>query len=284
MKVNGSKVVYDGDPADMQRSWQAWNIDLASFGANLQSVTSLVIGVEGAGAAGTLLLDDIRLYTLPRELITPVQPGPASLVGHWSLDGNVQDSSGMGNHGTVNGSPTYALGRIGQAMTFDGFDDYVAIDGVTGSITNDDITLAGWVKTADTGNVYWLSCNGPAGSTANVVLFGILSGQVAIYDTNAAEGRSSTLVNDSEWHHLAYSRSGSTGSIYIDGNLEKTHTANFTFTDPGNRWSIAQEWDDATPSNFLAGTVDDVRIYDVGLSYAEIAALAGRILPFDKPF
>ena len=284
VKVNGSKVTYDGDPADMQRGWQAWNIELASFGANLQSVTSLVIGVEGTGATGTLLLDDIRLYALPRELITPVQPGPAGLVGHWALDGNVQDSSGLGNHGTVNCNPTYALGRIGQAMTFDGFDDYVAIDGVTAGITNDDITLAGWVRTADTDNVYWLSCNGPAGSTANVVLFGILSGQLAIYDTSAAEGHSSVLVNDSEWHHLAYSRSGSTGSIYIDGNLEKTHTANFTFTDPGNRWSIGQEWDDATPSNFLAGTVDDVRIYDVGLSYAEIAALAGRTLPFDKPF
>jgi len=27
-----------------------------------------------------------------------------------------------------------------------------------------------------------------------------------------------------------------------------------------------------------------VRIYDYGLSYAEVAGLAGRALPFDKPF
>ncbi len=99
-----------------------------------------------------------------------------------------------------------------------------------------------------------------------------------------AEGHSSTLVNDSEWHHLAYSRIGSTGYIYVDGNLENTHTPNWTFTDPGNRWSIGQEWDDVTPSNFLAGAVDDLRIYDRGLSYAEIAGLAGRTLPFDEPF
>jgi hypothetical protein len=39
-----------------------WNLDLASVGANLQSVTSLAIGVEGSGAAGLLLLDDIGLY------------------------------------------------------------------------------------------------------------------------------------------------------------------------------------------------------------------------------
>jgi hypothetical protein len=30
--------------------------------------------------------------------------------------------------------------------------------------------------------------------------------------------------------------------------------------------------------------VDDARIYNYGLSYAEIAALAGRAQPFDKPF
>ena len=284
VKVNGSKVVYDGDALDMQRGWQAWNIELTSFGVNLQSVTSLVIGVEGSGATGTLLLDDIRLYALSREFITPVQPDAARLIGHWKFDGDTLDYSGLGNNGIANGVPTYALGKIGQALSFDGFDDYVEIDSVTASITSDDITLAGWVNTADTGNVYWFSCNGPAGSTANVVLFGILGGQAAIYDTSAAEGHSSTLVNDSEWHHLAYTRSGSTGSVYVDGTLENTHTANFTFTDPGNRWSIGQEWDDTTASNFLAGTLDDVRIYDYGLSYAEVAGLAGRTLPFDKPF
>ena len=279
VKVNGSKVVYDGDPADMQRSWQAWNIDLASFGANLQSVTSLVIGVEGAGAAGTLLLDDIRLYTLPRELITPVQPGPAGLVGHWALDGNVQDSSGLGNDGTANGVPTYALGRIGQAMNFDGFDDYVAIDGVADDMTNNDVTLAAWVNmppegvwypiiscnTATGGNVGWLAVDASGGAD-----FGNLTGKM--------------VVTDNTWHHVAYTRTGDIGNLYVDGVLAGTHAVAFNFS-ADNLWSIGQEWDGGpAASNFLSGVVDDVRIYDVGLSYAEIAALAGRILPFDKPF
>jgi hypothetical protein len=283
-KVNGSKVVYDGDAADLRRGWQAWNIELTSFGVDLQSVKTLGIGIDGNGAGGTLHVDDIRLYPYGRQLITPAEPNSAGLIGHWKLDGDMLDSSGLGSHGTANGGPTYEVGKIGQAMTFDGVDDYVVIDGVTARITNDDITLAGWVKTASTGSVYWFSCNGPAGTTGNVVLLGILAGQAAVYDVSAAEGNSGTLVNDAEWHHLAYSRSGSTGSLYIDGNLESTHTANFTFTNPGNRWSIGQEWDDTTASNFLAGAVDDVRIYNYALSYAEIAALAGRTLPFDEPF
>ena len=50
VKINSTKVAYDGDPADLARfGWQAWNIDLSTVG-NVSSVRSLTIGVEGSGA------------------------------------------------------------------------------------------------------------------------------------------------------------------------------------------------------------------------------------------
>jgi hypothetical protein len=62
-KINGVKVSYDGAAGNLLApGWQLWNIDLTSVGTNLQSVTSLTIGVEGSGATGILLLDDIVLY------------------------------------------------------------------------------------------------------------------------------------------------------------------------------------------------------------------------------
>jgi len=282
VKVNGSQVTYNGDVSDMQRGWQAWNIELAEMallGVDLQNVTTLAIGVKGPGATGILLLDDIRLYALSREFITPVQPNAAGLVGHWAFEGNLQDSSGLGNDGTLNGNPTYAVGKVGQAMSFDSFEDYVVIDGVADDITNNDVTLAAWVNmppegiwypiiscnTASGGNVGWLAVD--AGGPAD---FGNLTGTM--------------FVTDNSWHHLAYTRIGDVGSLYVDGVLEGTHTVNFIFS-ADNLWSIGQEWDAGpTASNFLSGTVDDVRIYDYGLSYAEVGWLAGRILPFDKPF
>jgi len=63
VKVNGSKVTYDGDAGNLtQAAWQAWNIDLSSVGTNLQNVTMLGIGIDGNGASGKLFFDDIRLY------------------------------------------------------------------------------------------------------------------------------------------------------------------------------------------------------------------------------
>jgi hypothetical protein len=63
VKVNGTKVAYNGDAGDIAKpEWNQWSIDLASLGAGLQNVTTLSIGIDGNGASGTLYVDDIRLY------------------------------------------------------------------------------------------------------------------------------------------------------------------------------------------------------------------------------
>ncbi|MFB0552996.1 MAG: LamG-like jellyroll fold domain-containing protein [Phycisphaerae bacterium] len=68
VKIDGSKVVYDGDAGDIAKvEWKQWNIDLASLSASLQNVTKLAIGIDGNGAGGTLYLDDIGLYASAPE-------------------------------------------------------------------------------------------------------------------------------------------------------------------------------------------------------------------------
>ena len=62
VKIDGTKVVYEGPAAALtEPSWHLWNIDLAATGANLNNVSQLTIGLEGAGS-GVLYIDDIRLY------------------------------------------------------------------------------------------------------------------------------------------------------------------------------------------------------------------------------
>jgi hypothetical protein len=66
VKLNGSKVVYDGDFANLTKSeWTRWDINLSEFGINLTNVTRLDIGLERkepTGGSGVLFIDDIRLY------------------------------------------------------------------------------------------------------------------------------------------------------------------------------------------------------------------------------
>jgi len=60
VEINGVKVPYDGDPADIASTkWIAWEIDLASVGTNLTNVTTLTIGIENG--TGVLYVDHMIL-------------------------------------------------------------------------------------------------------------------------------------------------------------------------------------------------------------------------------
>jgi len=83
VRINGSKVEYDGDAENLKRiGWQMWYIDLALTGISLGNITELSIGFERIGALGgegAVYLDGIRLYSHDRQSVTPVDPGAVGL-------------------------------------------------------------------------------------------------------------------------------------------------------------------------------------------------------------
>ena len=285
VKINGIKVLYDGEASNLKKPiWQVWNIDLATVGVNLQSVTRLAIGIDTKNATGTLLLDDIRLYPNARQLITPVQPDPAGLVARFAFEGNANDSAG-GHNGTPNGNPTYALGKIGQAISLDGLDDHVVVGsvGISGTAPR---TIAGWAKASNMTFPAWVNVFGFTGPSGNGGHFDIeLVGNSGTVSTLGWYGlhvygweRNILPVDLTEWHHLAASYDGTTIKWYGDGLL--VGSAARALNTPDNV-HIGKRQDNA---NFFPGLVDEVQIYSRVLSEAEIAGLAGMTKPIDKPF
>src|SRR5690606_20679208 len=57
----------------------------------------------------------------------------SGLVGEWSFNGadisgtTAYDRSGSGNNGTLTNGPTPTFGKVGQALSFDGTDDYISV-------------------------------------------------------------------------------------------------------------------------------------------------------------
>jgi hypothetical protein len=250
---------------------------------NLQSVTKLAVGIDNKGPTGTLLLDDIRLYPLPRQLVTPVQPDPAGLAARFAFEGNANDSVG-GHNGTPNGGPLYALGKIGQAISLDGVDDHVVVGsvGISGAAPR---TIAGWAKASTTTFPAWINIFGFTGPSGNNGHFDIElvgnSGTVSTlgwYGLHVYGWERNILPVDSEWHHLAASYDGTTIKWYGDGVL--VGSADGVLNTPNNV-HIGKRQDN---TNYFPGMVDDVQIFSRVLSEAEVAGLAGRTLPFDKPF
>ena len=201
--------------------------------------------------------------TLPIIAITD-----PNLIGWWKFDigggSTAIDWSGYGNDGNLGGNPQWVEGVVGGALELRG-GDYVSIDGVVNDITSNDITLSAWIKTTQTreGNVF--ASNDSGGG--HVLLFGIDNGNIYVDDGPTADWP--PAVSDNQWHMITFVMKGSRIYLYTDGVQVGTVTTVIDITTE-TRWSIGQEWDGSSPSDFYVGMVDNVRFYDVALTPDEV--------------
>ncbi|MCF7973606.1 MAG: discoidin domain-containing protein [Phycisphaerae bacterium] len=297
VKINNVKVTYAHDPGNIaQGAWQAWNIDLGSVNTNLQNVTTLSIGVDGSGAAGMILIDDIRLYARTGELMTPVNPGTEGLAAKFTFEGNMNDSSGHGRNGTVVGTDGTVIVSDpirGQVLSLPGGDDqYVAVGavGISGTMPR---TIACWAKAASTDIPDWTLIFGFTGKTVedgsggNGSHFNIGSlggpGGVGAH----VWGWEETMISDQEaltWHHYAMTYDGTTVAYFLDGMAMDSDPALSNVQDlsaSGDRVHIGSR---VTQTSSFPGSVDDAVIFNRALSAEEILWLAGITQPIDKPF
>ena len=202
--------------------------------------------------------------------------GKANLIGWWKLDGDLKDSSGLGNDAVRGGNPTFIAGKVGtNALNLDG-DDYLAIDGIVDDLTSDDITLNVWIKTTSSseGNVFASNT-----SSSHVLQFGIDNGNVWVDDGPAVDF--GPAINDNQWHMITFTREGTVGRLYRDGVEVGTITSTASILNE-TRWSIGQEWDSSdssSPSDFYTGAVDDARFYVGALSAEHVLGLFNGIEP-----
>jgi hypothetical protein len=305
VKVNGVKVPYDGAAGDLALSvWRPWNIELASIGADLQNVTGLAIGIEGAGAKGTLLLDDIRLYSYGRKLVRPTQPADTGLLLHLALDegsGNTAgDSSGHGKNGALSGAKWRPGGYngTGSSLEFGGDGDHVLVADATYLNGLNAITVCVWVKSDLTGtDKGFLIFQDPTGDDNNGMRYdaaGLAAGatnvlKMSVVSTGGNQQlESSSNLQTTAWQHCAMVwSSGEPLKFYVNG-LPDSPTANSAaktgVTKDFEKVLLGKGAKDQGPRDGWKGLIDELRIYDQALSAAEVSWLAGRTAPFDEPF
>ncbi|KPK42650.1 MAG: hypothetical protein AMJ65_07325 [Phycisphaerae bacterium SG8_4] len=295
------KTAYDPSPRDGARavdpdvtlSWTPGygaKLHTVYFGNDFDTVSNAAGGLPQGVAAftpGTLEKDNIYYWrvdefnppetvkgdvwsfrTLPDIVITD-----PNLIGWWKLDNisgdKVLDWSGYGNDGKTGGNPQLVEGFVGSGLDLDG-SDYIAIDGVVDDITSTNITLSIWIKSTQTSQGDLFAANDSA--SGHPLEFYIEGGYPGRYDGGDTTYTTAPLVADGQWHMMTYVRSGSRGYIYVDGVQVATDSASFDLSSV-TRWSIGQEWDDSTASNFYAGLVDDARFYNKALTQPEIAEI-----------
>lgn len=202
---------------------------------------------------------------------------PPSLVGLWHLDEGTgitaYDSSGNPNDGTLMSDTSWTSGKFGNALSFDGIDDYVDVpDSLT--LEPSAITVEAWVKNSGTPGIYKYIISkvydAKLGSYSSYAFYTGGSGGLRFYVGSASTSwvgspDAGASLWDGNWHHIAGTYDGSKVRLFVDGEEEGMGTpATPTIAyDSGNLY-IGYYGPYAYPTYF-PGIIDEVRIWDGAL-------------------
>jgi hypothetical protein len=216
------------------------------------------------------------------------------LVGWWTMDGNhidwdagsdeVKDASGNNNDGTLNGVMSNAVsatkGRMGQALEFDGADDYISTPLNPQLPENDQSrTTAAWIYPRSLNDSYQHVLHYGESSTNQA--WGLTvrgSGGISAHSWSGSR-HSKGSISLNTWQHIAvlYEKESDTRLYFIDGQEvgqvdgEPPNTTLNYGPKIGSRLDAGRE--------FFDGKIDDPRIYDRALSADEIERIYNATRP-----
>ncbi len=196
------------------------------------------------------------------------------LVAHYNFDGNANDSSGNGKHGTENGGVSYVTGQFGQAVSFDGGDDYLEIPDTNLLDLSNSLTLSAWIyTTSHEANTKGIISKGRSSNGTGYRL-GVYNGKADLGLNNNLYNcfvHSKEPINTNKWVHIAGSWDGTIMKIYVNGSLNNTNDscAGSSLTDSSESLNIGRETSGLT-GRYFRGRTDEARIYNRALTESEI--------------
>jgi hypothetical protein len=227
----------------------------------------------------------------------------AQWAGEWKLDEKsgtaASDSSGNANHGTLKNFATtpspWVAGKFGNALLFDGVDDYVDIGIKKGLPAYDGrgspYSIVFWVKAPAQHDkrCYAEGYSKAATGYGAIITFG--SGRTSNTTTDkfqvfirndaggvVCNGYSAATVFDDKWHHVVWTDSSGTTAMYIDG-VKDTNTIQYGANmQPGainyGKYTLDRAAIGAVLRQgaccLMKGALDDVRVYHFALSVADV--------------
>jgi hypothetical protein len=217
---------------------------------------------------------------------------PSGLVAQWDFNGNANDISGNSNNGTVIGA-TYVPSPMGQALSFDGIDDYVHM-GNSGTLKpTQNITIAMWVKPGATQNPYADILGGhqnyqgyvvqqnyddPA-NPDNLYYFAYFNG------STWQGGTITTELTAGVWQLFVVQKEGNTIRHYVNGvkTAEGSVSGDIHYH-PAEPFYVGIGWE-LNSGRYFNGFIDKVMIWGTVVPVAELEPepeVGGNIYPVNK--
>ena len=198
----------------------------------------------------------------------------SGLVAYYPFNGNANDESGNNNNGTIYGATATAdrFGNANESYYFDGTNDWIEL---TDFSLPSSFSVSIWLNFF---NISTTQCfiGKHTSSGINKFIFGHNFSQfwTEIEATPVVGG---SIV--AGYQHLVITvekidASNSSVKIFRDGDLYQSFNIPRVFSYVlGKKWSIGQDWDNSSKTDYFEGKMDDIRIYNKILDEQEINAI-----------
>jgi hypothetical protein len=230
-----------------------------------------------AGVAAVAVTAGLAVVPLaPANAVASCLVAPPGIEAWWPGEATA-DELVHGRDGVAENGVTYAVGKVGQAFTFDGQDDVVTVpDGPQWDLGSADFSQAMWVKMDSTDSEVFTSHDEGLGPD-NAWIFFLENGVLYFYVTWPdywepmvfADWSPSTAT----WYHIAVTRVSGEWTLFVNG--APIGTASWPASIPEISAPVRLGYSDADVAGKYAldGVLDEVTFFHRGLSAAEIASL-----------
>ncbi len=225
---------------------------------------------------GNFVLSELLVSITPEASNPPVvncTPAPSGLVSWWPGEQTAADVVSS-NSGTLGGNATFADGRVGSGFSFDGDRDGVNLGNPAG-LQLQNFTIEAWIKRGSATICSLDQVQGPGGVMLSYGFggygFGVFdSGELFLTEIGLTYVGSPLFVTDTNYHHVAVSKSSGAVTFYLDGVAAPVANYNptFQFVTEATIGAVSAD----RRNNFL-GRVDELSVYNRALTAAEIAAI-----------
>ena len=253
------------------QDWTFFQSDVFSLPPMPSDAEALWFLFDFNGGNGTAWWDDVSLVCV--SCASGPAPASSCIVGWWPADGNATDIADS-NPGILMNGTTFAPGKVGQAFSFDGQDDYVLVP-YKGNLPSGSQarTFETWVYTrpsswaVDRHTIFQYGETGVGSFSLDMDEYPYMQ----FYTWSVGDLFYNAGVPEEGWVHIAITYDGDkTVCVYTQGELR----GNITFTEPLNTVPTDLEIGTCTDLGaYFDGLIDEFTVYDCALSPSEIQAI-----------
>lgn len=238
------------------------------------SQTTLTVTVPDGGVSGAVAVQNSGgMSTGPSFTALGQLTG---LVSWWRGENTPQDTVGT-NPGTLVANTTFAPGKVGNAFSFDGIQDYVHMDDHPSLDFTADMSTLAWVRKTgpwvqshpmivakepiNSAYILWLNSDGVPLENSDFAVRMLIGG--GLYTC-----RSGVIPATGTWYHVAGVRQGTSLRIYVNGQLKNNCvvSAGAIGTTNGELAISAAQ----SSTDEFNGLIDEVQLFNRGLATHEV--------------